>query len=85
MNAIFDPLHALHPLLPALYVLLLVFGAGAPSIYVLVRKMPYDITLIWKNARQGDAFARVVIALYATLVVASTIIVLAIVAKRWLR
>ncbi len=78
MQTLFAALHKLHPLLPALWLLVFAHGLLVPGIFCMVKKMPYDIGLIWKQARSGSAGARYAIASWASLAVAGIVALLAI-------
>jgi hypothetical protein len=78
VQTLFVALYQLHPALPALWLLVFAHGLLVPGIYCMVRKIPYDVGLIWKKARSGSAGARYAIASWLSLAVAGVGALLAI-------
>lgn len=64
MKQIFTVLYEIHPLLPAIYLLVMAVGLLTPGIYCWVRNLPMSFGLIWGNAKRGDVFARFSVATY---------------------
>jgi hypothetical protein len=73
MTQIFIVLYQIHPLLPAVYLLVFAAGVFAPAIYCLVRNIPYSLGIIWEKSKEGDLFARAVIAVYSTFALLSSV------------
>jgi hypothetical protein len=76
MKVLFDALHAVHPLLLASYFVVFCAGVILPGVYCGVRKCPYSIGIIWKNAKNQDSFARITIAVYGIFAFLSALVVL---------
>jgi hypothetical protein len=70
MQTIFVALYKLHPVLPALWLLVFAHGLLAPAIFCMVKKLPYDIGLIWKQAKDGNSGARYAIGSWLSLAIA---------------
>lgn len=81
MKVVFDVLHAVHPLLPALYLVTFCAGVILPGVYCVVRKCPYSIGIIWKNAKNQDFFAKITIAVYGVFAFLSALVVLVLLSK----
>lgn len=55
-------MYGLHPLLPAVWLLVFVQGLVVPAIYFLVQKMPARVDMVWDRAKDGKAGAKLVVA-----------------------
>jgi hypothetical protein len=76
MKVVFDVLHAVHPLLLAIYLVTFCAGMILPAVYCVVRQCPYSIGVIWRHAKKRDLFARIVIAVYGIFAFLSALVVL---------
>ncbi len=58
MRTVFEVLHAVHPLAPALFLLVMANGLLAPALLAAVAKVPYDIGKVRALAKAGNAAAK---------------------------
>ena len=61
MFSIFETLHKLHPILPAVWFVVFVNGIGASTVYCVVQRMPVDIGRVWQLAKQKKLGAMYVV------------------------
>lgn len=78
MRQIFEILYAIHPLLPIAYFAIFVNGAVAPVLYCAVKGAPLDISRVLGLAKSGSVGAKYVLASWLFLVLASVVLVAAI-------
>ena len=78
MNAVFNYLYDIHPLLPAAYFVLLVVGFAAPPLYCVLKDAPVSLKRVWSDAAAGSALASFAKYSYLTLCVASIVVIVAV-------
>lgn len=74
MEIIFDELFAIHPWMPAIYIIILSNGLLSPAIYCAKRKLPYSINIIYHDAHAGRPCAIYSICSYFALVICTIVI-----------
>lgn len=77
MNAIFDVLFSLHPVIPILYLILFALAVLAPAVYFAARDRPVNLFHIFAEARSGKLIPRFIVVVYAAFA-ASSVAILAI-------
>ena len=58
MRTVFEVLYALHPLAPAIFLIVMANGLLAPAILTAVARVPYDLSKVRALARAGNSAAR---------------------------
>lgn len=77
MKLAFEVLYAIHPWLPAIYLLLMANGLFAPAIYCALKRLPFSISQVLLHARGGSKAAKYVVVSYAIFLVSSILVLAA--------